>query len=210
MRENTGEKIKLGLFVSIGTFLLLIAVILIGRKQNVFNKNIIINTVFTDVNGLRLGNNIYYSGIKIGTVKNIEIIEYAKILVQMNIDSDNAKYITKKDIATISLSGLVGDMVVNILPTKQESQVIKEGDTIASFAKTSTENMLSTLNTINEKVGVITDNILHITNQIIRGKGALSQLINDETVAIDLKKTMQQLNQTTHLTNTTFLDLKKN
>jgi phospholipid/cholesterol/gamma-HCH transport system substrate-binding protein len=68
MKKNSANKIKLGIFVSLGLVVLILAIYYIGEKQLLFQSTFRLTGVFTDVGGLQPGNNVRLSGISIGTV----------------------------------------------------------------------------------------------------------------------------------------------
>lgn len=202
MAKSTSQKIKVGLFVIVGTILLIGALYSIGKRQHIFSKTVQINAIFGNVNGLQIGNNVRYSGINVGTVSKIEMTEVGKITIQMSIQDKTANYIKKDAIASIGSDGLVGSMVVNIIPgkNKQAMQVVS-GDTIQSYSKIGADDMLSTLNTTNENAALLTSDLLKITNQILEGKGTLGALINDTILAQNIRQTMVGLKNTSEGTN---------
>ena len=61
MERSAGETIRLGIFVVIGTALLVVAAYLIGNRQNMFGSTFTIHAVFRNVSGLQQGNNVRYS-----------------------------------------------------------------------------------------------------------------------------------------------------
>ena len=198
MGKSTSQKIKVGIFVIVGTVILIAALYFIGNKQQMFSKNIKIYATFSNVNGLTLGNNVRYSGINIGTVSNIEMIEEGNISVQMMVEEKTSKFIKKDAIASISSDGLVGSMVVNIIPGKDvTSRQVVSGDTIQVYTKTSTDEMLSTLDKTNENVALLSANLLNITNQIVEGKGTLGALVSDSLMAKDIKQSAEELRKMT-------------
>ena len=50
------------------------AIFLIGKQKNLFNPVFKLTTTFNNISGLQVGNNIRFSGINVGTVDNINII----------------------------------------------------------------------------------------------------------------------------------------
>ena len=60
----------------------------------------------------------YDSGINIGTVRAIEMVNDSTIRVDMIIEEKIIAHIKKNAIATIGSDGLVGNMIVNIVPGK--------------------------------------------------------------------------------------------
>jgi len=207
MKKTSTQKFNLGLFVVIGTLLLITAIYYIGNKQNIFGKTFKISSIFKNVNGLELGNNVRYSGINVGTVKKITMINDTTICVDMIIENKILKHIKKNAIATIGTDGLVGSMIINIIPDKSASLQIVSGDTIVSYSKISTNAMLSTLSKTNENAAMLTVDLLRITTAINDGKGTLGLLINDTTMAADLKQSIQNIKKISLSTSKTIREL---
>jgi phospholipid/cholesterol/gamma-HCH transport system substrate-binding protein len=197
MEKSTSQKIRLGLFVIIGLLVFILAVYFIGDKQKMFGKTNHLEAVFNNVNGLQLGNSVRYSGISVGTVRGIKMINDTTIRVDMIIDKAIFSYIKKDAVATISSDGLVGNMIINILPGKGDEPSVQPGDEIHSNNRIRTEDMLNTLNITNKNAAKLTANLLKITNEIIEGKGTLASLLNDTIISKDLGETMHYLKLTT-------------
>jgi len=196
MEKTTSQKIRLGLFVILGLLIFILAVYFIGDKQKMFGKTRHLEAVFNNVNGLQLGNSVRYSGISVGTVRGINMINDTIIRVDMIIDKAIFSYIKKDAVATISSDGLVGNMIINILPGKGDEPSVQTGDKIRSFNRVRTEDMLNTLSITNKNAAKLTDNLLKITNEIIYGKGTLGSLLNDTIISKDLGETMRYLKLT--------------
>lgn len=190
MKTSNTQKFNLGLFIIISTIALVIALYFIGNRQNLFGKTFRISAVFNNVNGLQLGNNVRYSGINVGTVKNIVMINDSTICVDMIIEDKILKHIRKNAVAAIGSDGLVGSMVINIAPGKEISAALVPGDTIKSYSKISTTDMLETLNTTNDNAAQLISDMLKITTAIKTGEGTLGMLINDSEMASSLKQTV--------------------
>lgn len=209
MKQTNTQKFRLGLFVLISTLFLITALYFIGRRQNLFGNTFRITAVFRDVDGLILGNNVRFSGINVGTVKNIEMKNDSTIFVNMIINNDALPHLKKNIMATISSDGLVGSMIINITPVKGYSPQLQPGDTIQSFHKISTADMMATLNKTNENAALLTLDLLKITHGINTGKGTFNLLISDEIMAKDLKETMNNLKLASTSANQTVNDLNK-
>ena len=179
MEKTASQKISLGLFVITGLLIFILAVYFIGDKQKMFGKTNHLEAIFNNVNGLQLGNSVRYSGISVGTVRGIKMINDTTIRVDMIIDKSIFPYIKKDAIATISSDGLVGNMIINIIPGNGNELSIEPGDIIRTINRIRTDDMLSTLNQTNENAAKLTQNLLKITNKIINGKGTLGSLLNN-------------------------------
>lgn len=209
MEKTNSQKIQLGIFVIIGTLVFLAAIYFIGNKQNMFGNTSHLKAVFVNVNGLQPGNNVRYAGIDIGTVKEIEMINDTTISVHMIIDNKIMEHIKKNAIATISSDGLVGNMIINIIPGKGAAQKVGNGDTIQSYSRIGTDAMLETLNVTNENAAMLTADLLKITQEITQGNGTVGLLIRDTLMAQDLKATMSYLRQTSKGTSESVSNLNK-
>nr|WP_315165795.1 MlaD family protein [uncultured Flavobacterium sp.] len=193
MEKTTSQKIRLGLFVILGLLIFIIAVYFIGDKQKMFGKTNHLTAVFNNVNGLELGNNVRYSGINVGTVRGIEMINDTAIQVDMIIDKTIFSYINQDAVAIIGSDGLVGNMVINIIPGKGNGLKVKPGDKIKSMNRIRTDDMLNTLGVTNKNAANLTADLLKITNDINNGKGTIGLLVRDTVLGKDLKETMRYI-----------------
>src|SRR5574343_408036 len=209
MEKTNAEKFKLGIFVIVGLVLFVTAVYFIGNKKNMFGKTTTISALFNNVNGLQLGNNVRYAGINIGTVTTIEMLNDTVIKVEMSIENKILPHIKKDAIAAISSDGLVGNMIINIIPGKGISAPIQPNDIIQSFNKVRTEDMLKTLSVTNENAAILTSDLIKITKEISAGKGTVGLLLNDADVAQDLKETIHYLKMTSQGTTSSIENLNK-
>ncbi|MBZ9730969.1 MlaD family protein [Salegentibacter sp. JZCK2] len=199
MKSNSGRNLKLGILIVSGLIVFTLGVYFIGNKQNLFGDSILVSSVFKNVNGLQSGNNVRYSGVNVGTVKNIKFLNDTAICVDMLINRETGSLIKFNSLATINSDGLVGSMVLNILPPdKAPSRTIEEGDTLASLSQIATADMLNTLNKTNENAALLTEDLLKITNSINAGEGVLGDLLKDEGLAKNIQESAENLNRTTN------------
>lgn len=209
MEKTTPEKIKLGFFVIIGLTFFVLAIYFIGSKQQLFGNTAHLKAVFDNVGGLELGNNVRYSGINVGTVRGIEMINDTMITVDMVIEKSIMSHIKKDAVATIGSDGLVGSVIINIIPGKGNAAVVAPGDVIQSFNRVRTDDMLNTLNVTNQNAALLTADLLKITKEMIQGKGTVGVLINDTIMANDLKQTLAYLKNTSKSTSESMAHLNR-
>jgi phospholipid/cholesterol/gamma-HCH transport system substrate-binding protein len=209
MEKTTNQKIRLGVFVLLGSFFFIATVYFIGNKQNMFNSTIEINALFKNINGLQAGNNVRFSGINVGTVKSIEILNDSTINVKMQIEEKIVSHIKKDAVASIGSDGLVGNMIVNIVPGKKSTIAVIAGDVILSENRVSTEEIMKTLSSTSDNANLITVNLAKITNQISNGKGTIGMLINDSILSNDIRQTIYYLKATSKGTDESVSNLNK-
>lgn len=177
---------KLGLFVVLGTLLLIAALYFIGTKQNLFGNTFKIVAKFRNVNGLMKGNNVRFAGIDVGTVKSIEIINDTAVDVVMLVEKKIQPYIKKNAVASVGTDGLMGNKLVNINSGSSPSASVVENDVLATVNPIEQDEMMRTLNSTNENVKAISSNLRTITDKI-NGKNNLWSLLMDTVVAGNLK-----------------------
>ena len=209
MERSASEKIKLGIFVILGTVLLVVAAYLIGNRQNMFGSTFTIHAVFGNVSGLQKGNNVRYSGINVGTVKRIQMVNDTTIAVSMMLQENIIGHVKRDAIATIGSDGLVGSMIVNIVPGNGQAPQVSSGDTIVSYSRIGADDMLSTLNKTNENAALLTADLLQITDALKQGQGTLGRLLNDTNMALDLEQTIKNLKNISSNANHTIRQLNE-
>ena len=193
MKVTNKQKMRLGIFVILSVATLIYALYIIGKKQNIFGNTFSISAVFQNVSGLKLGNNVRFSGINVGTVRHIEMINDSTICVNMTLEETILQHIRTNSIATIGSDGFVGSMVINISPGKGPATQLHPGDTLRSSKKVSTVDMMSTLSVTNQNAAELSKQLLKITSTINEGKGTLGMLVHDEDMGADLKETVSNL-----------------
>jgi phospholipid/cholesterol/gamma-HCH transport system substrate-binding protein len=200
-KEKTNTA-KLGLFVTIALVLFTVAVYYIGNTQNIFGDTFIISTTFENVNGLQTGNNVRYSGINVGIVDRLVIVNDSTIRVDMKLQEEVNEFLKKNAIASIGTDGLVGNMIVNIIPGIGNSSPVENGDKIESFTRVEAGEMLNTLGNTTENIALLTLNLLEISENINNGKGSIATLLNDPEMANDFQLAIRNLRYSAQHINT--------
>lgn len=202
MPKKTRNTVQLGFFVSIATLLFIAAVYLIGSHESMFSPALRISAVFHNASGLQPGNNVRYSGINVGIVERLVILNDTTVQVNMKLEREVGPFIKKNAIASIGSDGLVGSMLVNISPGKSQAKAVEDGDVIPSYSRIETDELLNTLGKTNENIELITNDLLLITQQMARGKGTISLLLRDTVLASNLRQSVADLRLTSaHLSN---------
>jgi phospholipid/cholesterol/gamma-HCH transport system substrate-binding protein len=194
METSTRKRsVTVGLFVVIGILIFVVGVLTIGSMKKVFSSNIVVKTIFDDVNGLKQGNNIWYSGVKIGTVKSIRFLENSRVEVMLNIEEKSQEFIRKNAKAKVSTDGLIGNKIIVLYGGTQKVPSIEDGDELVVEKIESTEEMLAVLSENNKNLLGITSAFKTISGNILAGKGTVGMLLNDERLYNDVDQTLGAL-----------------
>jgi phospholipid/cholesterol/gamma-HCH transport system substrate-binding protein len=196
MEADTKKNIRLGLFVLGGIIFLVLLLYMIGKNQNLFGNTYVLKTRFENVQGLVPGNNVRFAGIASGTVKKITILNDTLIEVTMYVDNKMKNVIRKNAVISIGTDGLVGNKLINIVPSKDPAPLADEGDVLPSKHIVTTEEMLTTLNKTNNDIAEIASN-LKVTVAKINSSNALWSLLNDESISNDLRASIRKVRNST-------------
>ena len=110
-KENR-RAVIVGIFLVLGLALFLFGVFFLGGQQKTLSKGIKINAIFDDVQGLKAGNNVWFSGVKVGTINKVTFVGPAQVEVSMNIVQETQQYIHRNATARISSDGLIGNKII--------------------------------------------------------------------------------------------------
>jgi len=210
--QSTRFKVRLGLFVAGGFVLFLIIIFLIGRQKNLFDPVFKLTTNFYNVSGLQVGNNIRFSGINIGTVGSIIILNDSTIQVDMIIKKNVRQFIKTDCQVAIGSEGIIGDRVLIITQGSSEAQSVKDEQFLSSIEPTETDAIIASLYITAGNLEIISGQLAEIMVKVNNGNGTLGRLIQDSTISeninqmiINLKKSSKGLDENMEAAKSNFL-----
>lgn len=193
--ENHSQKfkIRLGFFVAGGLAIFVLAIFIIGRQKNLFNPVFKLTTTFYNVSGLQVGNNIRFSGINVGTVDNIVIINDSTVRVDMLIRKQVHQFIKSDCQVAIGSEGIIGDRLLVITQGSTKAPLAKAGQKLISTEPVETDAIMASVEASAAYAEVITQQLSEIMIKINSGSGTLGRLITDSTIAENLNQTIINL-----------------
>jgi phospholipid/cholesterol/gamma-HCH transport system substrate-binding protein len=186
-------KIRLGLFITGGLIIFVLAIFLIGKQKNLFNPVFKLTTTFYNVSGLQVGCNVRFSGVNVGTVDNIFIINDSTVKVEMMIKKDVKQFIKTDCNVGIGSEGIIGDRLLIISQGSADAPLAKEGQQLGSVEPVETDAIISSLKVTADNAAVITYQLAEIMININSGNGTLGRLIQDSTIAENINQTIVNL-----------------
>ena len=218
MERNTGQDIKVGLFVFVAMALIGMSVWMLGDGAELLEDRYVLNCAFDDVAGLREGAVVRLAGIDIGEVRNIRFSEdlgVKKVPVELSIKDTYSDRIRDDSIARIDTLGLVGDKYVAISVGSLDMDPLEDGDQIdvaesvplVEYQKQA-NRVLEDLEGIAEKVNLALGdnseaneasvaNVINSVESILKeaetGNGLIHALVYDEALTRKLTNTVANL-----------------
>lgn len=215
---------KVGAFTIIGIALFIAGILFVGRIDIWAKPQMIITGDFEQVNGLKNGNQVKYSGVTIGTVSDIEITPRG-VVVKMKIDESTQ--IPSDSTFSLGADGFLGDKYIQISPGTSKVY-LQNGDTVrgegsdavdkamrsAQKLMDGTEKMLQSINNIIgdpatqgalkhslQSTAVMADNAVAITQNMADATAQLNaaaqQFNSDGNAGNDMRAILTNLKQTT-------------
>lgn len=207
MARKNLNTIKLGVFIVVAFLLFTYGLYRIGDRQSFLNNYLTLYVDFKDVKGLRPGNNVRYSGITIGSVEEINILNDTTLRVRLEVEQRAVQYLRKNAQAEVGSSGLVGNMLINIKPGPGKAELVSPGDILKTNPSVEMNEMVDLLAVSNNRIEQITHQLLQITEKMNQGQGSISMLLNDQQMATHLGQSMQQMAATSRSLNFASQDL---
>jgi ABC-type transporter Mla subunit MlaD len=161
---TAAQKIRLGVFIAVGSILILIFIGVVAGSQLLQKKDTyFIQYADVSVSGLQVGGSVNYHGIKIGRVETIKLNpkDVSKVILTISVD---AKTPIKSDVeATLVPVGITGLKSVELRGGTNQAALVEPG----SYLRTGTstfDDISGRAVSIAEKIDLIAANISKMTN----------------------------------------------
>lgn len=209
---DSGENkraVIVGIFIALGIVIFVLGIFTLGSNQKSFGGGITINSVFDDVSGLKKGNSVWFSGVKVGTISEIRFTGISQVAVKMSIDKASQNYIHRNAGVKISSDGLIGNKIIVIDGGSPNAPVVQDGDVLQAEKLLSTDDIMKTLQLNNQNLLSITTDFKKISREIVDGKGMVGALMGDSALAMKFRGIVQNLNNTTAATSRMAVELNE-
>ncbi len=173
---------KLGLFIFLGSTLLVVLIFLLGNKDQLFTSTFTVKTYFQNTGGLRNGASVRFGGIDVGAVKGVRIVNdgTGRIEISMRIKDEIRPFLKKDSKASIETEGLVGNKVVVITMGTDRAEAITDGGTILAIEPLSFADIIEETQGIMAYTKDMTKNLSEIVEKINNGEGTIGKILNDD------------------------------
>ncbi|MBE2279285.1 MAG: MCE family protein [Ignavibacteriaceae bacterium] len=185
MQNSVKNKVKFGLFITLGVILLIAGVYFIGEKQQLFRTTFRLTAIFADVGGLQPGNNVRFAGINVGTVENITIESGRTVRVGVIVDENVREFIHKNAVASIGSEGLMGNKILIIVPGTAGEPIIENEDRLLTETPLNIDDLIVSFKSTMDNAEMLTRDLAVIVENIKLGKGTIGRLLMDKSWAED-------------------------
>ncbi len=191
--KYNGYRTSVYLMLLLSLALAAIIFYIVGSNQKLFDRKYSIYMFMPDVQSLIPGAFITLSGLKVGVVGKMEFDTYQSeqgIKIELKIDRDYKKYVTRSSMAQIKTMGILGDKYVEISLGKAGEPPLPEGSIIRSIKSINMDQAMADAAASLTDLKQVVQNLKKLTQRTVNGQGTVGQLINDPTMAGNLKTTL--------------------
>jgi phospholipid/cholesterol/gamma-HCH transport system substrate-binding protein len=177
--DQPALKLKVGFFVLVTFIILVIFVFIFGGDKVLFKRRYNLNTSFTNTAGLTQGASVRLSGVRIGSVKDVEFphdpdINLIKVI--MEVSEEGIRRISPDSVATIQTEGLLGDKYIEIIRGKKEPpKQVQNNTQIKSYTPPQFQELIG-------QSGQLIDNIISISQSLDKIVKAFAKQENVENI----------------------------
>ena len=125
-KRTTSDLVKLITFIVVTTLATSVLVITIGNIS--FSAKTDYKAVFVDATGVVKGDDVRIAGVKVGSVKDIQIVDRTRALVTFSVEDSTS--LSKATHAAIRYRNLVGQRYISLTDEIGDSAKLASGDTI--------------------------------------------------------------------------------
>jgi phospholipid/cholesterol/gamma-HCH transport system substrate-binding protein len=211
--------VRAGVFVALGLALLAVVVLLIGKANRIFERQVSYHMYFENVEGLKNDSPVWLGGLEVGRVSAIAFlsdVEDRRIDVKVEVAKQFANRIRSDSVARISGRGVLGDKAIDISMGSAQADAIPPGGEIATGSSGELTTLLKNGGQVLENAVVITKDLRRAINayadpalkddiagtaasmrsilgRVEKGPGALHALVYEKQTGDDVRTLLARL-----------------
>jgi len=209
MRDETRRNLRVGALTLAALMVLALAILTIGKRQQIFINHTRYRTSFSNVTGLQRGAPVRLSGVNVGFIERIELStnpEEQRISVRFTVNEIYTERIRIDSVASIKTIGLLGDKYLEIRGGTAAAERILEGGMVPGKDPAEVEELMAGGEDLMVNLISISSSMKVILERIEAGEGLLGELTHtpsgDEkfselakTTVASLRTILQRLDQ---------------
>lgn len=206
-KTKSFAELRVGLLVLLALGILVLVIFTVSGDIRIpgITKTTTVKTDMASVDGLRKGAEVRLSGLKVGSVREINFTNQIpsdpnaqnniEIVMEINGKLDGRPALDRirtDSLAVLKSAGVLGDNIIDITPGTLNGQPIKDGGRIKSLEQKSVGDIINAAQTAVGNLNVISEDIKAMTGNLRHGRGSMGKFLNDESFYLDLDKTVRQ------------------
>jgi len=195
-RGSTRQAAVLGLFTAGGVIIATAGIIAIGNLSDGLSRKIEAHTTFDDSNGLTRGAAVWFSGVPVGTVRELTLTAPEQVDVTLAINPQHAAVIPADASAYISSDSFIGNTIVILVGGTPGGSGLPDGATLSADETLTAEQVISEVRATNNQIQAIAADLKVVTGRLAEGEGTAGKLLADDSLYASLSDTVSELQRT--------------
>jgi phospholipid/cholesterol/gamma-HCH transport system substrate-binding protein len=196
MKINVGQQVRVGIFVTLGLVLSMVAIFLLGDISDLFQRRFTLYARFPDISGLRIGAPIFLAGLNVGKVDGVRFpanISEKEVIITLEIDHAFHERVRQDSLASITTQGLLGDKAVLITVGSPDLPELKANSEIGTKQAISLESFGDKGSELLDNINKLSKNIDQLVTDAREKESLIHALIYDprgERIIQEMSKLM--------------------
>jgi phospholipid/cholesterol/gamma-HCH transport system substrate-binding protein len=191
------SQLKVGLTVLAASITLGVLIFLMSGTGGIFTAKIRLKSYFDNANGLRVGAPVRLSGVDIGNVTRIRVVEdSAKQLTPVEVTMKvNTKYqfrLRKDSLTLLSTAGVLGETYIDIDSSQAKGPQVRDGDALSSRDVPDFSDMVRSGQGTLQNMDALLKRLDRIVAFVESGQGSVGKLLYDPTLYNRLNTTVNE------------------
>ncbi|TAM44175.1 MAG: MCE family protein [Gammaproteobacteria bacterium] len=183
---------KIGTFVLVALAGVVLTIIGIGMKQELFTPRTTIHFITDSAQDIAAGTAVKLRGFDIGKVEKLALTDDARVQVTLSIRGDNMKWVRKDSKARLVKEGFIGAAIIDISPGSAQAPVLQKNELIAFNRETGLGDVVTQLR---DEVVPILQDVKRLTHALQDPNGDFRQALHHTNVVLaNLPETQKKLN----------------
>jgi len=199
LESDPRRRLRVGLFTAGLIALFGISVLLVGKKQQLFVRQVFYKAQFVHVGGLVAGAPVWLNGVVVGSVEEVTLPPdptQREILVTFNVDAKVARRVRADSQVAIRTLGLLGDRYLEVTSGSPSQPKLKDGSEVQSVELTDVAAVLSQGGDVVGNVLAISGSLRRILDRVEKGEGLIGELtMNPESGKVTVARFVSLLEQ---------------
>jgi phospholipid/cholesterol/gamma-HCH transport system substrate-binding protein len=187
-------ELRLGLLIFVALAIFLWASIQGGT--NLFKKQYELRAEFPNVQGVVAGAPVWFQGVEVGTVKDLEFVavgDTSKVQIVFTVNDRVWPLVKTDSRVRIQALNLFGEKFMEVTPGSHAAPRAKDGATLASDRPTDVTELLARGQVVLDDLAVMTADMKDVMGKVRRGEGSLGRLTSSDDLYRNLDGTIVQL-----------------
>lgn len=196
MRRRIEIEAKVGIFVTIGVVLLMLATLILGNAQNLLTPKNRYTVHLKTVDGLILGAKVVLGGLNVGSVEAMKLDpELKQVKVIIAVARESAQWIREDSTVELATQGLLGDKFISISSGSPERAILPEESDIPVKAVTNLSQFIDKGDQLMISLNSIAQNLEHLLKTFEAGNRSEMFFQGIATTAKNFSMASEKLNR---------------